>query len=141
MANKNLFPKENTAVKTNEKANKSKKVTKSKPEEKQPQPEQQEATKAKPTKGKVKVSTSIKPKKPSMVASALQVLGHSKEPMTCKELVEAMVTKGLWASPNGKTPANTLYSAFLRLIQNQGKAAPVRKADKGTFAINPSATA
>jgi hypothetical protein len=129
MANKNRFPKERTAVKNNM------------PEVRQTQPEVQEATKAKSTKKKVKVSATIKAKKPSMVSAALQVLGESKKSMTCKDLVQAMATKGLWASPNGKTPANTLYSAFLRLIQNQGKAAPVRKADKGSFAINPSVTA
>jgi hypothetical protein len=76
-----------------------------------------------------------------MVDAAIQVLGAAKEPMTCKDLVETMGSKGLWSSPSGKTPSNTLYSAFLRLIQNKGKAAPIRKADKGTFEINPSATA
>jgi hypothetical protein len=99
------------------------------------------ATKNKPAVEKVKLSAKLKLKKPSMVDAALQILRAAKEPMTCKDLVEAMTTKGLWSSPKGKTPANTLYSAFLRLLQNKGKAAPICKADKGTFALNPSAIA
>jgi hypothetical protein len=146
MANKNLFPKEATAVKTTKKAEKTKKEDKAKSQEKAEDqvaaPEEQEAIKAKPSKEKKKVKvTATKEKKPSMVDAALKVLVSAKEPMTCKDLVEAMATKGLWSSPSGKTPSNTLYSSFLRLIQNKGNAAPIRKADKGTFELNPSATA
>jgi hypothetical protein len=76
-----------------------------------------------------------------MVAAALRVLAGSGEPMSCKDLVAAMAAGGLWTSPGGKTPANTLYSAFLRLTQARGKAAPVRKVGKGKFEVNPSASA
>lgn len=123
MANKNLVPKETKAVRAVKKTE-----------------QEQVKSKVKPA-AKVKVNVAIKPKKPSMVEAALQVLSGAKEPMSCKDLVQAMTTRGLWSSPNGKTPANTLYSSFLRLIQNQGKAAPIRKAEKGTFEINPSARA
>jgi len=50
-------------------------------------------------------------KKPSALDAAAKVLGESKAPMTTKELVEAMAAKGLWKSPEGKTPDRTLYTA------------------------------
>jgi hypothetical protein len=144
MANKNLFPKDDKAVKTTKKAAKSKKEDEPKiqePVEEKPTTQKEEVSQVKSPKGKKLKVTATKEKKPSMVQAALRVLSNAKEPMTSKELVEAMTTKGLWSSPQGKTPANTLYSAFLRLIQNQGREAPIRKADTGTFEINPSATA
>jgi hypothetical protein len=137
MANRNL-PKEATAVNTG-KAERTKKETK-KPVEALTTPARDSA-KANSSRKKIKVQATIAAKRPSMVDAALRILGAAKKPMSCKELVEAMTTKGLWSSPNGRTPANTLYSSFLRLIQNKGKAAPIRKADKGMFAINFSATA
>ncbi|HQR42700.1 MAG TPA: HTH domain-containing protein [Gemmatales bacterium] len=44
-----------------------------------------------------------------MLAAALQVLQQRKVAMTCPELVDVMSTEGLWTSPGGKTPSNTLY--------------------------------
>jgi len=41
-----------------------------------------------------------------------------------------------WSSPNGQTPAATLYSAILREIKTKGKEARFKKADGGLFAIN-----
>ena len=40
------------------------------------------------------------------------------------------------ASPNGQTPAATLYSAILREINTKGKESRFKKADRGLFAIN-----
>ena len=54
--------------------------------------------------------------------------------MTTKEMIEAMVSKGLWSSPNGQTPAATLYSAILREINTMGKESRFKKTDKGKFA-------
>jgi hypothetical protein len=147
MANKSLFPKDTTKVTTTKKADKAKKEDEkveaaSTEDAAAPAVEKPKAEKAKQNgKKKVKATGQMKPKKVSMVDAALKVLASAKEPMSCTDLVDAMTTKGLWTSPGGKTPSNTLYSAFLRLIQTKGKGAAIRKADKGTFEINPSATA
>ena len=72
----------------------------------------------------------------SCLDAAAKVLGESKEPMSTKAMIEAMAAKGLWSSPNGQTPAATLYSAILREINTKGKEARFKKADRGLFAIN-----
>ncbi len=77
-----------------------------------------------------------KPKKLSALNAAAKVLADAKEPMACKELIEAMEKKGLWTSPGGKTPHATLYSAILREINAKGKEARFKKTDRGHFAIN-----
>jgi hypothetical protein len=84
------------------------------------------------------VAKSKKPKaekKPSALDAAAKVLADNKDPMTTKELVEAMSAKGLWKSPEGKTPDRTLYSAMAREILKKGKASRFRKAEKGKFAL------
>jgi hypothetical protein len=55
--------------------------------------------------------------------------------MTTKAMIEAMAAKGYWSSPNGQTPAATLYSAILREINTKGKDARFKKADRGLFAV------
>jgi hypothetical protein len=70
----------------------------------------------------------------SCLDAAAKVLASAKEPMTTKALIEAMASKGLWSSPNGQTPAATLYSAILREITTKGKEARFKKADRGLFA-------
>ncbi len=63
----------------------------------------------------------------SQLDAAAKVLGEATEPMTTKEMVEAMTTKGYWTSPGGKTPHATLYSAILRELQSKGETGgPVR---------------
>jgi hypothetical protein len=84
------------------------------------------------------VAKSKKPKaakKPSALDSAARVLGEAKQPMTTKEIVEAMAAKGYWTSPEGKTPDRTLYSAIAREILKKGKAARFKKVEKGKFAL------
>ncbi|MBL8825202.1 MAG: winged helix-turn-helix domain-containing protein [Planctomycetia bacterium] len=56
-----------------------------------------------------------------------------KVAMTCPELIDVMATEGLWSSPGGKTPANTLYAAISRDIKDKGKASAFRKAERGRF--------
>jgi hypothetical protein len=73
-------------------------------------------------------------KKLSAIAAAAKVLGESKEPMNCGEMIEAMAAKGLWTSPGGKTPAATLYSAILREINVMGKESRFTKTERGLFA-------
>jgi len=55
--------------------------------------------------------------------------------MTCPELIDVMATEGLWVSPGGKTPANTLYAAISRIIKEQGKKSAFRKAERGKFEV------
>jgi HB1, ASXL, restriction endonuclease HTH domain len=77
-----------------------------------------------------------KPDKPlSALNAAAKVLADAKAPMTTKELVKAMAAKGLWKSPEGKTPDRTLYSAITREMTKKGRAARFKKAEKGKFAV------
>ncbi len=73
-------------------------------------------------------------KKLSALNAAARVLTESEEPMTTREMVDAMATKGYWSSPGGKTPHATLYSAILREIAAKGKDARFTKTERGKFA-------
>ena len=80
-----------------------------------------------------------KPGPMGMVAAAVEVLRELGEPMRCRAIVEAMRDKGLWASPNGKTPEATLHSAIMREINKAVETATVsrfRKVGRGQFALN-----
>jgi hypothetical protein len=91
----------------------------------------------KPAAKKVKATNGeAKTKKVSAIDAAAKVLASTKEPMGCKELIEAIAAKGLWTSPGGKTPHATLYSAILREINVKGKDARFKKTDRGRFAAN-----
>src|SRR5690606_35577021 len=65
----------------------------------------EKVTKPRPTKTSKRSS-------PSLIQAAIQVLGQNKEPMTCTQMVDAILAQKLWSS-TGKTPAQTLYSAIL----------------------------
>ena len=73
--------------------------------------------------------------KMSALDAAAKILADADSPMSCQELIEAMATKGYWSSTNGKTPANTLYSAILREIGTRGKEARFKKAARGKFGL------
>src|SRR5258707_613741 len=100
------------------------------------------ATKSKKTETKAKVSKAAKPAnaspksdgKLSCLDAAAKVLGESKEPMTTKEMIEAMAAKKYWTSPGGKTPSATLYSAILREL-GKGKDSRFKKTERGKFAL------
>jgi hypothetical protein len=62
------------------------------------------------------------------------VLSAAKEPMKAKEMIEMMGKKGLWSSPNGKTPEASLYAAVIREIAAKGNEARFVKTDRGSFA-------
>ena len=95
------------------------------------------ATKKMPAKAsRAKPAKANRNGKLSAINSAAKVLGETKKALNCKELVEAMATKGYWKSPGGQTPDRTLYSAILREINNKGKDARFKKADRGQFALN-----
>ena len=71
----------------------------------------------------------------SQIAGAITVLTEAGQPLSCKEIVDRMLADGLWTT-KGATPANTLYSAFLREIKVKGDAARFRKAGTGKFMLN-----
>jgi len=74
------------------------------------------------------------PKRLSQIDAALKVLAESGEPMTTGAMVEAMSERGYWSSPNGRTPAATLYAAIIREIAKRGKDSRFKKAERGLFA-------
>jgi len=71
--------------------------------------------------------------KRSALDAAAQVLADAAEPMNCKDLITAMAERGLWSSPNGKTPANTLYAAISREIKVKGAGSRFAKGERGMF--------
>jgi hypothetical protein len=70
----------------------------------------------------------------SALDAAAKVLAESGQPMSCKEMIEAMAQKGYWSSPGGKTPASTLYSGITKEIATKGKESRFKKTDRGRFA-------
>ena len=83
-----------------------------------------------------KQTTEAKPKKPGALDGAVKVLGETGKPMSTREMVEEMASKGYWKSPAGKTPSATLYSAILRELKTKGSEARFKKTDRGRFALN-----
>jgi hypothetical protein len=92
------------------------------------------ASPAEPKTKKAKKAKPPKEKKVSAIDAAAQVLAGAKEPMNCKEMIEAMTKRALWTSPGGKTPHATLYSAIIREIALKGKEARFTKTERGKFA-------
>jgi hypothetical protein len=86
------------------------------------------------TKAKAKKAPKASDKMSALDAAA-KVLGETKDPMSCKEMIEAMAKKGYWTSPGGKTPHGTLFSAIQREINTKGKEARFKKSDRGKFAL------
>jgi hypothetical protein len=80
-----------------------------------------------------------KEKKVSALDAAAKVLAEEGRPMTCKEMIEAMASKGYWTSPGGQTPDATLYSAILREVSTKGSNSRFQKTERGKFACTPNA--
>ena len=76
-----------------------------------------------------------KVKKVSGLDAAAQVLKDKGEAMKCKDIVQAMLDKGLWQT-GGRTPSATIYSAMLREITTKGNDSRFKKTDRGLFTIN-----
>lgn len=97
------------------------------------------STKGKATKPATTKATDEKPKakakKVSALDAAAKVLGEAGQPMTTKEMIEAMAKKGYWSSPAGKTPHATLYAAILREINVKKKEARFAKTERGKFTL------
>jgi hypothetical protein len=71
--------------------------------------------------------------------AATKVLGETGLAMSCQELIVAMAAKGYWSSPNGKTPASTLYAAILQELKTKGVQARFRKTEPGRFMLRTRA--
>jgi hypothetical protein len=107
------------------------------PIEQMPATEADTATSAEKPKGKGRAKNqkpAPKPNKLSAIDAAAKVLADAGQPMNCQEMIDAMAAKGYWASPGGKTPAATLYSAILREIGKKGKESRFTKTERGKFA-------
>jgi len=74
-----------------------------------------------------------KPKRMSLLDAAATVLSDAKAPMQAKQIVEAVIERGLWKPSAGKTPHATLYAAMTREIAAKGKDARFRKVGRGQF--------
>ena len=120
------------------KKNTTKKTTARKATAKKAAPRKASTTKpaAKKKTTRAAAKSESKTKRLSAIDAAAKVLATAKEPMNCKELIEAMAAKKLWTSPGGKTPHATLYSAILREISTKGKDARLKKTERGKFAAN-----
>jgi hypothetical protein len=90
---------------------------------------------AKPGKTKKQTAPRKTDGKMSALAAAAKVLAESGEPMTSKEMIDAMAASGYWTSPGGKTPHATLYAAILREIQTKGAEARFTKTERGHFTL------
>lgn len=75
-----------------------------------------------------------KPRRVSALDAAAQILESAGQPMACQALIDEMGKRGLWSSPNGKTPSATLYAAILREIKAKGSQARFKKVERGQFA-------
>ncbi len=78
--------------------------------------------------------TAKKAVRTSLLDAAAAVLAKGKEPMSCPEMVEAVLKAGSWKS-GGKTPAATLSAAIHREIKDKGKEARFAKAERGRFRL------
>ncbi len=87
-----------------------------------------------PAPKKAKATSEPKDKKLSAIDAAAKLLAETKEPMNCKQMIEAIAAKGYWTSPGGKTPHATLYSAIIREISVKGNEARFTKTERGLFA-------
>jgi len=74
-------------------------------------------------------------RKMSLVEAAVVVLQDTAEPMNTKRILALVTERGLWSSPAGKTPHNTLYAAILREIRDKGDKSRFEKVERGKFAL------
>ena len=86
--------------------------------------------------GKAKTTKAAKTDgKLSALDAAAKVLAEAKEPLSTRQMIEAMTAKGYWTSPGGATPHATLYSAIAREINEKGAESRFKKTDRGRFGL------
>ena len=71
-------------------------------------------------------------KRASCLDAAATVLAEAKEPMSCGDMVTAMLDRGLWQT-KGRTPASTIYAAIIRDVAKRGQSRRFRKVARGKF--------
>lgn len=98
-------------------------------------PQTKAAKKAPAKKADAKTAPRKTEGKMSALDAAAKVLAEAGEPMTSKEMIDAMAAKGYWTSPGGKTPQATLYAAILREIQKKKAEARFAKTERGHFTL------
>jgi hypothetical protein len=76
-----------------------------------------------------------RPAKHSALEAAVRLLGETGQAMNCQEMIAAMVAKGYWTSPGGKTPSATLYTSILKELTTKGAESRFVKVDRGRFAL------
>ena len=69
----------------------------------------------------------------SLMNAAIAVAKAAKGPMKCREMFEQITKKGLWASPEGKTPVATLGAKIL--CDARSEKPRWRKVDRGTWEL------
>ena len=82
-----------------------------------------------------KAPAEVKEKKASALDAAVLVLQGAGEPLSTGEIIAKMQEQGLWSSPTGKTPQNTLHAALSAEIKKKGEGSRFRKAERGKFAL------
>ena len=98
-------------------------------------PAKSDTAKAAPAKAAApKPADGAKPKL-SLVKAAIAVLGETDEALNTEQMIEQAKAKGLWTPGAGKTPEQTLYSAFSREIKAKGENARIAVAGKGKFRL------
>ena len=80
----------------------------------------------------------VKRARRSVLDGAATILSNASTPMSCGEMIDAILKRKLWTT-KGKTPAATLSSAILREIQRKGKESRFVKAERGRFRRSKSA--
>lgn len=73
-------------------------------------------------------------KRMSQIEAAHRVLLDADRPMNAGEIMTEINKRGLWSSPNGKTPEATLKAAFHREITTKHDKCRFAKAGKGLYA-------
>ncbi len=92
------------------------------------------ATTASKPKSATATTAGQKPARLSALDAAAHVLARSKDPLTCRQLIQIMAERGLWKSPAGASPDRTVYSAMLREIATKGKDSRFVRVERGRFA-------
>ena len=69
----------------------------------------------------------------TLLASAIQVLTESTQPLSCAEMISAMAFKG--TCPPGKAPEHTLYALLVRYQAQHGALCPIHKTGQGGFVL------
>lgn len=85
---------------------------------------------------RAKMPKEAKTKKPSLIDVAAVILAEAPEGgLQAKAIYDAVLAKGLWSSPAGKTPWATLAAALVTEIAKKGADSRFKKVSPGHFAL------